>query len=154
LALGLLLFLKKKIPVIRLSTLLFVFMSLFLYFTYIDFNTSVRIVVYGLTIVLLHIYIYLILYRYNKENNKSTDLLSLIIIIFFIIYGFRIIQLLSTSITDTFHETTFNAMFIMLLAAIGLMTSAGIYALIDNKLLDEMKEGKSTFNNFIERFPI
>lgn len=150
---GIIKFLNKKIPYVSLSIFLLIFSLLFMYYTYFDFNVAIRIGIYGVVMLLLYVYILVMLYKDNKKNNKSLDLFSFIIIIFLFVHIFRIVGLVGSNVPNNFFEYDQDAIFIILMGTLGLMMSAGVYSLISNRLIDEVKEGERSFSNFIEFAP-
>lgn len=151
---GILKFLNKKIPRIQALVFSVIYVGLFLYFTYGDFNVSLRIAVYGVSIMLIQGYCLYILYKNSRINNNEADLFSSIITVYLFTHLFRIIGLLFSQSPSTFFDFNDDSINIILLGIVGSIFTIGILSMINTKFMNDIIEGESSFNYLVENIPV
>lgn len=148
-------FFNKKVPYKMFVIISLIVIFFTIYFTYIDFNFSARTIIFGVVVIMTHVHVLRILHINRVENNSEIDLLSIMISILITSMLFRAVILSLSEIPDTFYEVTGLAPLNTILISIsGALISPGILSLINNKLLDEVKEGEHTFSNLIGNSPV
>ena len=138
-------FLNKKLPLIFLTVISTTYLALFIYFTQYNFDVTMRIIVYGVSMMIINVYILYVLYRKNISENIKFDLFSFVIVLFFIMHTIRIIGLLSAVHPDSFFEYSYDSINVIILGAVGALTSIGILSLINDKLLEDLRESEGRF---------
>jgi diguanylate cyclase (GGDEF)-like protein/PAS domain S-box-containing protein/putative nucleotidyltransferase with HDIG domain len=68
-----------------------------------------------------------------------------VIVLFSIVHTIRIIGLLSSAHPESFFEYTYDSINVIILGAVGALTSIGILSLINDKLLEDLRESEGRF---------
>ncbi len=151
---GVVLFYKKKRPYIFVLSVVLVYFLSFLYFTYSDNNVSIRIIIHGLGLITIYGYILYLLIMESIKVTKIFDLFEFVLGLLIIAHVYRIVYLLIINESySSFLDYTFDAMNVIILGICGFMISAGILAIINNKLINTIVENDRSRKNLHDNLP-
>ena len=125
------------------------------YFTFIDFDYGIRMVIFGMVNFLLHAYLLRMLYINHKEKNERFELLGIIVSMFILTGILRLILLVASPISETMFEIdSLSALSVVSLGITGSLIVIGVLSLISNKLIREVKEANNIISNYINNSPV
>ncbi|KFZ26758.1 MAG: Cyclic di-GMP phosphodiesterase response regulator RpfG [Candidatus Izimaplasma bacterium HR2] len=125
------------------------------YFTFIDFNYEIRMVIFGVINFLLHVYLLRMLYINHKEKNERFELLGIIVSMFILTGILRAILLVISPTPETMFEIdSLSSLSVVLLGITGSLIVIGVLSLISNKLIREVKEANNIISNYINNSPV
>ncbi len=125
------------------------------YFTFIDFDFGIRMIIFGMVNFLLHTYLLRMLYINHKEKNERFELLGVITSMFILTGILRIVLLVISPTTETMFEIdNLSSLSVVLLGITGSLIVIGVLSLISNRLIREVEEANSIISNYINNSPV
>ena len=142
-----------KIKLIYTISALLSFMVCFVIFTYVEPNTTARIIVYASSAAFVHLAIAIIINNNYRKTNDIT-LMMPINIIYAVYFSVRLMVILFTKESfSNFFDYNYDAFLILLEGLLGLITLVGIYDMISNKFSQEVVEGEKSKNRLLDNIP-
>ena len=143
---------KVSKPYIAISILLHV--VLFLFFTYIDFNTNVRIIVQNIVHGMLMVYVLIMLSTWKKQNPAHKEIMSFIIYldIFLLLYRSSVV-FLGDDYGNSFLNFSQGSFSIMLSALTNSMMMIGLYSIMNNISQNNLVESERSKSSLLSNLP-
>ena len=152
---GTLRFYNKKIYYKRFVSLFLIVNIFLLYFTYGEYNYTLRSSVVGIIILFLHIYVISILHKNKSTRNSELELLSLVVTVYIFLLLIRgVLPLLYGYPTSSKDMAGFSVLVYIFIGVSGGFISIGLPSLINNHLLNESINSSNSFKRLIKNSPL
>ncbi len=143
--------LRQKISMILPIILMSIFILLFLYFTYIDFDVVARIYVYNFTIMLISIYGILAL---NKTDINGKQLMTFVLAFLILSITVRIINIsINSEEGNQFLQFRIDSFFVVIVGMANVLVLSGVLSLINFQRNLELHESERSKTSLLSNLP-